>query len=348
MLVLKEYFSRFFPFRSRQGPYVSLKIALISDALTQASLQAECLVRNVTPQNYVSVLRDWKPDLLFVESAWQGYRDSWRYKLAAYPEHPERTNAALVRVLAAAKECGVPAVFWNKEDNVHYSRFIDTAALFDNIYTVDSNCIEKYREDVPRASIIECLMFPVQPRFHYLKTQEVSKKGSSCFVGSYGKHVHPRRRQWQDMLFQAFAPGGLDIYDRNSGRKAKHYRYPEVPGVRVRNRVPYEQTADLYRRYQFNLNVNTIEQSPTMYSRRLIEILAVGGVAVSSPSQAASALFSDFCEIVGNLEEVEEIIHWSGERYRSAVDRAHAGAQVVAKNHTWSCRLQQIEQASLF
>ena len=348
MLFLKDYFSRFFPSNSGRGKYSSLKIALVSDALTQASLQAECQIRNVTPDNYAAIFTNWRPDILFVESAWQGHRYAWRYQLASYPDYPERNNEAMRRVLACARDHGIPAVFWNKEDNVHYSRFIATAGLFENIYTVDSNCIEKYRRDVPRAAVVDTLMFPVQPRFHYWQERAIEKQNKSCFVGSYGTHVHPRRRHWQDMLFKAFAPAGLDIYDRNSSRKADHYRYPMLSGVRVYNKVAYRKTADLYRSYRFNLNVNTIEQSPTMYSRRLIEILAVGGVAVSSPSLAASTLFTDYCEIVRNEDEINEIVHWSAARYKTAVERARAGAKLIAETHTWGRRLQQLEQARLF
>lgn len=291
---------------------------------------------------------NWKPDFVFVESAWQGYRNSWKYGIAAYPEFPDRTNAILQRMLRAASDRGIPAIFWNKEDDVHYSRFVNSAKLFDFIYTVDENCIAHYRNDVPGACHVGVLMFPVQPQFHYVDSRPNRRIGFSSFVGSYGKHVHPRRRHWQDMMFNVFSSSGLDIYDRNSGRKAEHYRYPDLPGLRVRPKVAYPVTAKLYRSYKYNLNVNTIETSRTMYSRRLIEILAVGGVAVTTPSVAVERLFSNYCHIVTTKEDIESIADMSDREYVIAVERAHAGAAYVAENHTWSHRLAQIEDNTVF
>lgn len=54
-----------------------MKIALIADKLTMSSLMAEnnISVTNITKYNYKNVFQQWKPDILFVESAWNGYND---------------------------------------------------------------------------------------------------------------------------------------------------------------------------------------------------------------------------------------------------------------------------------
>lgn len=328
-------------------PYASLKLALIADELTQTSLEHEVRVKNVTPSNFQTIFGRWCPDLLFVESAWQGYNDAWKYKIASYPGYSDRTNKQLRVVVEAARRAGIPTVFWNKEDDVHYLRFIESAKLFDYIFTVDENCLPRYRQDAPAAIATDTLMFPVQSCFHYPDGAATSL-GFSCFVGSYGTHVHPKRRLRQDMLFAAFARHGLDIYDRNSSRKAAHYRYPRLPGIRICRKVAYPMTANLYRGYKFNLNVNTIESSPTMYSRRLIEILASGGVAISTPSLAALRLFNDYCHIVDSRDELDEVLNWSDREYEVAVQRAKAGADLVLRDHTWTSRLQQIESLGIF
>jgi len=347
------YFFRNLFFDKRKnacGRYGALKIGLIADELTAASLEVECNVLNLTPRNYRAALHFWKPDLIFVESAWNGLKGSWKYQLAEYPTHPERNNKKLEELLLYARHLGIPAVFWNKEDGVHYQRFLRTARLFDNIFTVDINCVEKYRQDVPHCANVAPLMFPVQPRFHFLLPKNEPKRGFGCFVGSYSNHIHEKRRYWQDMLFETVAPYGLDIYDRNYKRKASHYRYPVRPGMHVHPGVPYSRTAGLYRSYKINLNVNTVENSCTMYSRRLIEILAVGGIAVSAPSMAVSHLFSEFCYVVNSRESIfaclEEVQHDSA--YRMAIQRAQAGAQLIAERHTWENRLSEIEGFSIF
>src|SRR5687767_10822686 len=112
-----------------------LRVALIADELTTACLRHECEVREVTPRlNYRYVLSRWKPDLLLVESAWAGHGNCWKYKVASYADHPERTNERLRKVVEYARACGVPCVFWNKEDGVHFERFIDSAKLFDHVF----------------------------------------------------------------------------------------------------------------------------------------------------------------------------------------------------------------------
>lgn len=349
MLSIRNYISKLLDKRKFcPGIYGSLKVALVSDNLTESSLNAECRIRALTPLNFQKTLREWQPDLLFVESAWQGNKDSWKYKIASYPERPERTNDALCAVVNEAKTLQIPTVFWNKEDDVHYERFVESAKLFDYIFTVDSDCLDKYAIDAPYAKLIQPLLFPVQPIFHNPNVAPVSRTAASSFIGSYGTHVHPRRRQWQDMLFEKFSVLGVDVYDRNSSRRAAHYRYPLLPGVDVRPRVSYPTTASLYKSYKFNLNVNTIENSPTMFSRRLIEILAVGGVAITTPSIAARRLFGDYCTIVASAQDMQAIIEWSAQEYALASERAKAGAEFVAKYHTWENRLGQLEDAGIF
>lgn len=347
MLFLKNYLTTAFRSRSGAGKFSRLKVALVSDALTRDSLEVECSVRNLTPSNYATVFSEWKPDLIFVESAWQGYRNSWKYGIASYAKHPDRTNTCLRDMLDMADLANIPAIFWNKEDGVHYSRFIDSARLFRYILTVDANCLDQYRIDVPGALLIDVMPFPVQSRFHHLDVIG-KEKGFSSFVGSYGTHVHPNRRQWQDLLFGVFAKNGLDVYDRNSARKSVNYRYPRIPGLRVKPSVSYEKTAALYKSYKFNLNVNTVEMSPTMYSRRLIEIIAVGGVAISTPSLAAQKLFADYCHIVSSEDEMEAVLGWPPSRYGEAAERARQGGQIVRELHTWTNRLEMIEEKAIF
>jgi hypothetical protein len=106
---------RFIP----RGAFRNLKIALVSDELTRSSLASECQTRNLSPLNYKLLLKLWKPDMLFVESAWQGARNAWKFKIAAYPDRPERTNMALRKVADYSRQLGIPCFIWNKEDGVN-------------------------------------------------------------------------------------------------------------------------------------------------------------------------------------------------------------------------------------
>ncbi|MCT7469058.1 glycosyltransferase family protein [Aliarcobacter cryaerophilus] len=122
-----------------------MKIALISDKLTHDSLKEESNVsiKNITPLNYKLVLRFWKPDILFVESAWQGYKERWKYKIASYPDYPKRNNKKLAKVVSYAKRLGIPTVFWNKEDGDILWTHVTSPFLNANVY---DDIINKYEE----------------------------------------------------------------------------------------------------------------------------------------------------------------------------------------------------------
>ena len=323
-----------------------LTVALISDELTGACLESECNVLRITPLNYRWQLRFRRPDFLLVESAWHGPNNRWKFKIAAYPDYPERNNAKLKAVVDYARHLGIPTVFWNKEDGVHFDRFIESAKLFDHIFTVDANCISRYRSMVGPEVTVNSLMFPVQHRHHYFKGFDFKHRRAN-FVGSYSHHIHDARRLWQDSFFSACRDVelGVVVYDRNSGRRSSNYRYPEEFRLEVLSAVKHEQTAQIYRNNLVSLNVNTIVDSPTMYSRRMVEILACGGIAVTNPSEAVSRWFQDYCHVVHDGHEARELFaRLKHGPSPEDLERAEAGARYVRAEHTWEHRLQEIAQ----
>lgn len=321
----------------------NIKIALISDELTSSALSAEFKVVEVNSINYRIIFKIYKPDFLFVESAWKGKWNAWKYKIASYPDFPKRSNKDLKKIFEYARSIGLPCVFWNKEDCVHFDRFIDSASLFDTVFTVDENCIPRYREVLGSNAKINTLLFPVQPKIHYPLEHEQQREKRACFVGSYSHHIHDERRKWQDMMFSAAEPYGLAVYDRNSDRKSKNYRYPDWPWIDVHPSVSNEKTADIYRRYLVQFNVNTVTDSPTMYSRRLVEALACGSIVVTNPAVSVDKMFAEYCEVVHSHEECDDVLEriFKGGGKRE-LERARAGADYVLREHTWEKRLKQI------
>ena len=191
---------------------------------------------------------------------------------------------------------------------------------------------------------VNTLMFPVQSATHHF-TGFNFKYHRANFVGSYSHHVHDKRRIWQDLMFGALQDTdfGLTVIDRNSDRKSDNYRYPVLPGLEVRSAIPHFKTAQIYKDYLVSLNVNTIEDSATMYSRRLVEILACGGIAVTNPSPAVDRYFREYCHIVRNTEEATAL--FCRLKHGPTADdlaRAEAGALYVLAEHTWAHRLEEI------
>lgn len=344
--IINPFKSEFWRRPNPIGEHSDLKIALIADELTRSCISQNALVKNLTPTNYPRVFNAWEPDFIFVESAWNGINSSWKYQIASYPDYPERNNRALRKMLRYARRLGIPAVFWNKEDGVHFERFINSAKLFNYIFTVDELCIPRYREHVASTVYVDTMMFPVQPLFHNFSGFNF-QYFTANFVGSYSRHMHDARRYWQDHAFKACSDSGLGliVYDRNSNRKAQHYRYPSLPLIRVKHAIQHSKTGLVYKDNLVTLNVNTIVDSPTMYSRRLVEALACGAIVVSNPSVAMETHFKDYCYIVDNQAEMLDL--FSRLKYGPSDDdleRAKAGSEFVLSQHTWHARLRQIIQ----
>lgn len=329
------------------GPHARLHVALVADDLTRSCLQHECRITDLTPANFASVLRRQRPDLLFVESAWAGLSNCWKFRIAAYPGHPERDNSDLVRLVQCARQLGIPAVFWNKEDGIHFERFLGSARLFDTIFTVDAACVPRYRERLGEHVHVGVLPFAVQPAIHSFSGLG-ERTPDACFVGTYDRNIHPGRLARQDMLLEpAAATLGLTAIDRNSHRRGANYRYPPWPGLRVRPRVTHERTAEVYKSHLVSLNVNTIEDSDTMFSRRLIEILACGGLAVSTPARAIDTLFKDCCHVVSTREEAVALFERLSRDGYSAQDREMimSASALVLGEYTYARRLDTVLDA---
>lgn len=319
-----------------------LKVLLVSDELTSNSLKVINNFKVVNGGISSSFFLRRKPDFILVESAWRGHKDKWRYKIANYPDYPERTNVELRKLLEKADKYNIPAVFWNKEDGAHFNRFIDSASLFKYILTVDENCVERYQSILGPNVKVGVLPFAIQPKFHH-PTLLPPRYRESLFVGSYSKHIHNERREWQEMAFRAAAPYGLTIVDRNSDRNPDVYRYPELPNTRVKSAVPYNKTGKLFRQYSHCLNVNTVTDSPSMYSRRLIEIMACGRLAVTNSSLAVDTRFEGMCEVIDSEEQADELFAQLSRGYtKQQKEMMRYASHHVLENYNYDKWIQSI------
>lgn len=335
------------------GPFARLKVALVADTFTAVCLAAECRIRCLTPSNYAEVLRTWRPDLLFVESAFHGVRGEWRYLLARQPRYFNmRGTRVIAELVRFARNRNIPAVFWNKDDGAFFDAFIDVARLFPHVFTTDDVCLPRYRQELPPDSSAEVLAMPYQPAFHSF-TGFAFERDEACFVGSYYRRILNERRRFLDMLFTACRELAmpLHVFDRNSNRLSHflEFRFPQTGHLQLHDRVPHTETGVIYKRYAVSLNVNSITNSTTMCSRRLLEILACGGILVTNSSPAVERQFENFCHVVRDAEQAREVL--SRLRFGpSATDRerAAAGAAYVRQHHTWQHRLEQLADARLF
>lgn len=280
-----------------------IRILSILDEFTYTNLKLEEHVELISRKPFW-YRKSNKIDFLLVESAWRGNRDQWRHQIATYPEHQDRNTKKLKVLVDWCKDHAIPTVFWNKEDPYHYDQFIEAASFFDYVLTTDQMSLTRYNTDAPNSKASIATFF-IQPKLHFHDTQPALKR--SLFMGTYQRDMHDERTAWQNMVFQAAAPYGLDLVNRHN-KNIENYAFPKFAGdIHYFPPVRYKDTATLYRRYQQTLNVNTITQSPTMFSRRLIEIMGCGRLAISNPSESISKLFPDMCVELINNAQAEEL-----------------------------------------
>ena len=283
-------------------------------------------------------------DMLLVESTWLGRQRKWKYQVAHYPDHPERNNDKLTRLVQWAKNKNIPTIFWNKEDPFHFEQFIESAKLFDYIFTTDASIVDQYQRVCPNVKVAP-LSFPFQPKLHYPAPLEQILDRSSVFVGSYMRHMHSERQQWQDMCFKAAAPYGLTVVDRHAylAKTQSNYQFPEIDNIVYLPAIEYTHTAAVYHHYQQAINVNTITDSPTMYSRRLIEIMACNRLAISNPSLAIDQYFPDLCETITQADQAEALFEQLQYGYSAMqIEKVHTAREHVFAHYTVKTWLKKI------
>lgn len=260
--------------------------AVIADEFTAQAFAYEWETCNPTPDDWLASFEARRPDFLFVESAWEGNNRSWLYHFTGQ----SAPRPAVRSITDYCRENGIPTVFWNKEDPPHFEDFIDTAALFDYVYTTDGTLIQEYKNRLGHDRV-GILPFAAQPRMHNpARVEDVLRNREIVFGGMYFRHKYPERREQLDVLLPAADKLGLDIYSRQAGGDL-NYQFPEPYSRNVRGSLPYPQMLTAYHAYKVVLNVNSVTSSPTMCARRIFEATACGAAVVTQPTAAIETFF---------------------------------------------------------
>ncbi|MGM0218766.1 hypothetical protein IGI43_001876 [Enterococcus sp. AZ126] len=318
-----------------------LNVAAIFDEFTTSCYKEEVSLITFTPADFEKVLDENKPDFLFVESAWKGNQGSWEYKIGKYANED---GSELANLLDWCKKRAIPTIFWNKEDPIHFDKFIDAAKKFDYIYTTDSNLIETYKERCKHDQVY-ALPFSAQPQFHNPIDIREGRKNKVSFAGSYYANRHIDRKNDMEEVLDVASSLGLDIYDRNfekSQQGITDFSFPERFRTNVKGSLAYSEIALAYKGYNFIANVNSIKYSPTMFSRRVFEGLASGTPIISSYSEGIKKMFGDIVIIGDKDESLKEKFAKIIEDKESYKRKKLQGIREVMLNHTYSNRLQFI------
>lgn len=338
-------FPEFIPNTFRQRPFSNYRVGVIFDEFSWTAWDGEFTLIELTPNDWESEIDEI--DFLFIESAWQGNQGGWRYQIVG----SSAPSTAIIELVEKCKDKGIPTVFWNKEDPEHFSDFISTACLFDYVGTTDSRCLEKYEKYPGFSGHVFPLPFAAQPSVHNPMRDQISARhqiGDVCFAGTYFRHKFIDRREQMDLLLTAGVEASenlhsaLTIYSRN-GSVDEKYRFPQRFASWTVDALPYSRMLSAYRGYKVFLNVNTVTDSPTMFSRRVLELLASGTPVVSTDSLGLRTFFgeSEIC-IVRDPKQVPQVIE---SLVRSPLSRdvmVHKAQRTIWENHTYSHRAARL------
>ncbi|MCC9174280.1 glycosyltransferase [Arthrobacter sp. zg-Y179] len=314
-----------------------ITVGVIADTFTTEGLRPEVAVSELHPDNWRAQIQDRPLDVLFVESAWEGTGGHWRQKVGYYDDERFRPLRELVEY---CRQQSIPTIFWNKEDPVHFNRFRRTAEIFDHVFTTDANCLRQYaRSDGTHNRTISSLPFYAQPQLHNPLPTERPYSHTVAYAGSYYGERYPQRSAELTALLDAARPLGLTIYDRQHLNPESPYRFPGALQPFVQGGLPYLEMVSAYKSHPVHVNVNSVDASPTMFSRRVVELAASGTAVVSGNGQGVDRVLGGLIHTVAGRDETKVLLdRWMNDE-GARLDDVWLAYRLVHRGHTAAHRL---------
>tara|TARA_B100000767_G_scaffold251445_1_gene254455 strand:+ start:3204 stop:6842 length:3639 start_codon:yes stop_codon:yes gene_type:complete len=308
-----------------------LKVACVLDNFSYSAFRFEADFLQLDVFEYQNQLESFQPDIVFFESAWRGKDDLWGSKVG----HGDRE---VIEILQWAQKNNVPSVFWNKEDPVHFKSFLNVAQLFDYVFTTDLDSIPRYKEILSNDNIF-LLPFAFQPKLHN-PIEEFDRISKMCFAGAYYRKYAQRNKDMESIMNGVLEKLELDIYDRNYLDDNPDYSFPESFENYIIGTLSFEDINLAYKGYDIGMNLNTIKNSPTMFARRVFELLASNTHVFSNYSRGVDLFFGDivFSSDSGTRTVTRYLSYTENQRKYIRL----SGLRKVFSDHTYRHRFEYI------
>ena len=313
-----------------------LKVGTIMDEFMYHCLKHEFHLFSFGLDDWKSLCISENIDILLVLSAWNGNQGKWKNEIHNLHKKP---NFHLKKLVSWCKSQGIPTVFWNKEDPYHFERFIEAAKLFDHVFTTDINCIKKYLDNLGHRQI-HLLTFGAQPKIHNPINKDKEKIGKIGFAGTWYRIGHEDRKRDMEIVLKPALKYNPHIYDRmHHYTKSNYYKFPDTYQPFIQGSVPYEEMCSIYKKYDVFLNVNTIRNSPTMFSARVFELLSCGTNVISCYSLGIEKLFSNIVKISNTEEDTENHLKLLLNHKEIRERLSLLGQRKILQEHTYEHRI---------
>ena len=269
------------------GTY-DLKVAIVTDRfMFNFYKDVFSNVYWLTPDNYEKVLDEHTIDVFFYISCWRGGdNNEWRGHM-----ENELKFQKILDIIGIAKSQGAKTVFQTIEDPVHYEYFLKLAKNFDYIYTSDISLLERYRVDLPNV-VTNYGEYGVNPVFN----NPISSVEHICedvfFAGTYHKKYKNRCLD-ADFIFDSLMSNNLalTIADRNLKLNLTQYSFPERFQCSVIPPFDHDQLQRVHKLFAVNVNLNSIQNSPSMCAMRVYELQAQGSLLLSNYAESVTSKF---------------------------------------------------------
>jgi hypothetical protein len=187
----------------------------------------------------------------------------------------------------------IPVVFYSKEDPPNYDRFVGIAKHSDYVFTSCEEVIPKYVEDCGHERVF-AMRFGINPIEHNPIGRKFGNGLSNVIFSGSWMMKYPERCKDLGVLFDGVAAAGrkLDIVARNyANRGNPAYSWPEKYLPMISPAMSHDVLQKIHRLYDWAININSVQDSRTMFANRVYELQACGNLLLSNYSLGVSKTF---------------------------------------------------------
>ena len=285
-----------------------LTIGIITDEFMYNYYKDSAHFLAIGHDNYKELVDNAGLDLLMYVSCWRGmYNNDW---------YGDELHGEIPGVIRYANDRNITTIFQTIEDPTNYERYLPIAKECDYIFTTDKDCIPKYKVDTGNSNVF-LLEYGVNPAFHnpigmrkkYEESMQSKYDRSSVFFAGSWMDRYKNRCRDITLIFNGVLDSGtnLVVADRNVEVKLPGYKFPKRFRPFVIPAIDHTALQKVHKLFDFNVNINTVQDSSTMCAMRVYELQALGCLMLSNYSLAVSEIFPGLF-MINNREEVGEIL----------------------------------------
>lgn len=341
---VKDFISKIdssFAKESTTNPTFNVKVACILDEFSYNCFSYDCNLLQLKSMTWEKQIKEFDPQILLVESAWDGICKTWIEKIAC----DKKLDETLEQLVNYCKKNNITTIFFNKEGLVNFHYFEKSSSIFDYIFVSDENIIP-YQIKVCNHNNVYPLSFAAQPKIHNSINKNKYKLGVFAFAGGWYSDIHEDRLKDFECIVKPALSYGLHIYDRNFHQREMlefiDKYWPKEYLNNIVGKLEYKYMVEAYKNYSLFLNVNSVQNSSYMVSRRVYEILACKTLILTSYSKCINDNFHDYIFTSKNKEETINYLDKFLSNANLYEKEGKKAQRYILENHTYKHRLKEI------